>query len=109
MREVVAYINAHPRPLGLYYFGSDSAEEKFVLERTVSGGVTLNDVIQHGGVASLPFGGVGNSGMGSYLGHAGFVTFSHPKPVYRSEDGPDLMKPPFSDKARQIVSAMIKR
>jgi coniferyl-aldehyde dehydrogenase len=109
MREVVAYINARPRPLGLYYFGSDAAEEKFVLERTVSGGVTLNDVIQHSGVASLPFGGVGNSGMGTYLGHAGFVTFSHPKPIYRSEDGPDLMKPPFSDKVRQIVGAMITR
>ncbi|MDH4610446.1 coniferyl aldehyde dehydrogenase [Pseudomonas sp. BN102] len=108
IQEVVSYINAHPRPLGLYYFGNDAAEEKFVLDRTVSGGVTLNDVAKHAGVG-LPFGGVGNSGMGTYLGHAGFVTFSHPKPVYRTEDGPDLTRPPFNEQVRQMVAAMIKR
>ncbi|MFZ3025206.1 coniferyl aldehyde dehydrogenase [Pseudomonas sp.] len=109
MREVVAYINAHPRPLGLYYFGSDAAEEQFVLERTVSGGVTLNNVALHASVDSLPFGGVGNSGMGSYLGHQGFVTFSHPKPIFRSVEGPDITRPPFTDQVRQMVDAMIKR
>ncbi|MNV34851.1 Coniferyl aldehyde dehydrogenase [compost metagenome] len=109
MREVVAYINAHPRPLGLYYFGSDAAEESFVLDRTVSGGVTINNVALHASVDSLPFGGVGNSGMGSYLGHQGFVTFSHPKPVLRAADGPDITRPPFTEQVRQMVDAMIKR
>ena len=109
MREVVAYINAHPRPLGLYYFGSDAAEEKFVLERTVSGGVTINNVALHASVDSLPFGGVGNSGMGSYLGLQGFVTFSHPKPILRAADGPDITRPPFTEQVRQMVDAMIKR
>ncbi|MEE1865046.1 coniferyl aldehyde dehydrogenase [Pseudomonas auratipiscis] len=107
--EVVAYINAHPRPLGLYYFGSDEAEEQLVLSRTTSGGVTLNDVIRHVGVESLPFGGVGPSGMGAYHGRDGFRTFSHAKAVLRAADGPDLMRPPYVEQVRQIVSSLITR
>lgn len=109
MHEVISYINAHPRPLGLYYFGEEGAEQVQVLERTVSGGVTINDVARHASVPSLPFGGVGNSGMGRYLGHAGFVTFSHPKPVYRTAAGADPLRPPYSDQVRQMLVAMIKR
>ncbi|MFK0089625.1 coniferyl aldehyde dehydrogenase [Pseudomonas sp. NPDC090755] len=109
MAEVVAYINAHPRPLGLYYFGSDEAEERLVLSRTTSGGVTLNDVIRHVGVESLPFGGVGPSGMGAYHGRDGFRTFSHAKAVLRAADGPDLMRPPYVEQVRQIVSSLITR
>ncbi|MNJ65652.1 Coniferyl aldehyde dehydrogenase [compost metagenome] len=106
---MVAYINAHPRPLGLYYFGSDEAEEQLVLSRTTSGGVTLNDVIRHVGVESLPFGGVGPSGMGAYHGFDGFRTFSHAKAVLRASDGPDLMRPPYVEQVRQIVSSLITR
>ncbi|AWY38989.1 aldehyde dehydrogenase family protein [Pseudomonas putida] len=107
--EVVGYINSRPRPLGLYYFGNDAAEESFVLNRTTSGGVTLNDVLRHGGVETLPFGGVGNSGMGCYHGFDGFRTFSHGKSVFRGVDGPDVMRPPYSAQVRQIVGSMIKR
>ncbi|TDF83796.1 coniferyl aldehyde dehydrogenase [Pseudomonas sp. H9] len=107
--EVVSYINSRPRPLGLYYFGSDADEESFVLNRTTSGGVTLNDVLRHGGVETLPFGGVGNSGMGCYHGIDGFRTFSHGKSVLRAADGPDAMRPPYSEQARQFVGSMIKR
>lgn len=107
--EVVSYINSRPRPLGLYYFGNDSAEESFVLNRTTSGGVTLNDVLRHGGIETLPFGGVGNSGMGCYHGFDGFRTFSHGKSVFRGVDGPDVMRPPYSAQVRQIVGSMIKR
>ncbi|MCY1495284.1 Coniferyl aldehyde dehydrogenase [compost metagenome] len=109
IREVVAYINAHPRPLGLYYFGSDADEQAFVLNRTTSGGVTLNDVIKHVGVESLPFGGVGPSGMGAYHGRDGFKTFSHAKAVFRPAEGPDLMRPPFVEQVRQIVGSLISR
>ena len=80
--EAIDYVNAHDRPLGLYYFGKDSAEEERVLNRTVSGGVTVNDVIFHVSVEDLPFGGIGPSGMGSYHGFDGFKTFSHAKSVY---------------------------
>ena len=81
--EVIDYINARPRPLGLYYFGKDRSKAREVLERTVSGGVTLNDVMFHITADELPFGGVGASGMGHYHGEHGFKTFSHAKAVYQ--------------------------
>ncbi|WP_416311699.1 coniferyl aldehyde dehydrogenase [Pseudomonas sp. W03] len=107
--DVVAYVNAHPRPLGLYYFGSDAAEEEYVLTRTTSGGVTLNDVLKHVAVESLPFGGVGPSGMGAYHGRDGFRTFSHAKAIFRPAEGPDLMRPPYVDQLKQIVASLITR
>jgi coniferyl-aldehyde dehydrogenase len=82
MEEPLEYINDHPRPLGLYYFGKDSDEEQKVLTRTTSGGVTVNDVVMHVAQEDLPFGGVGPSGMGSYHGHDGFKTFSHAKAIF---------------------------
>ena len=82
IEETLDYINDHPRPLGLYYFGQDAQEEKKVLTHTTSGGVTVNDVIMHIAQEDLPFGGVGPSGMGAYHGHDGFKTFSHAKAVY---------------------------
>ncbi|MGE8065244.1 coniferyl aldehyde dehydrogenase [Pseudomonas sp. NPDC089569] len=107
--EVVAYINAHPRPLGLYWFGSDPAEEAFVLDRTCSGGVTINDVVRHGGVENLPFGGVGHSGMGAYRGRDGFKTLSHGKAVLRAVDGLDPTRPPYSEQVRQFIGSLITR
>ena len=80
--QAIAYINAHDRPLGLYYFGQDSAEREEVLGRTISGGVTVNDVIFHVSADDLPFGGIGPSGMGSYHGIEGFRSFSHGRAVY---------------------------
>jgi len=80
--ETIAYINEHPRPLGLYYFGKDSTEERRVLSHTTSGGVTINDVVMHVAQEDLPFGGVGPSGMGAYHGYDGFRTFSHARAVY---------------------------
>ena len=64
--ETIDYVNAHPRPLGLYYFGETAEEERALLDRTTSGGVTLNDVIMHVSQEDLPLGGVGPSGMGAY-------------------------------------------
>jgi coniferyl-aldehyde dehydrogenase len=80
--QVLDYINAQPRPLALYYFGHDSAEQARVLTHTTSGGVTVNDVTLHAGQEDLPFGGIGPSGMGSYHGEHGFKTFSHAKAVF---------------------------
>lgn len=81
--EAIAKINERPKPLALYLFSRNSAYQKQVLQQTSSGGVCLNDTIMHIGVADLPFGGVGNSGMGSYHGKAGFDTFSHRKSVLK--------------------------
>ena len=105
--EAIAHVNAGERPLGLYYFGDDADEERRVVERTVSGGVTLNDVVFHGVAEDLPFGGIGPSGMGSYHGFDGFRTFSHAKAVYRQPKldlaGLAGLKPPYSDKTRKTL------
>jgi len=69
--DAIAAVNRRPRPLGLYYFGRDADEEKQVLSRTLSGGVTVNDVIMHYAMDDLPFGGIGPSGMGAYHGVEG--------------------------------------
>ena len=73
--EAIAYVNAHPRPLALYYFGRDTAGRDKVLGQTTSGGVSVNETLMHIVVEKLPFGGVGPSGMGAYHGESGFQTF----------------------------------
>jgi coniferyl-aldehyde dehydrogenase len=82
VEEAIDYVNAHDRPLGLYYFGQEEGERRTVLDRTISGGVTVNDVVFHVSMEELPFGGIGPSGMGAYHGPEGFKTFSHAKSVY---------------------------
>ena len=84
--QVTSYINVHPRPLALYYFGDSPDEERHVLDKTTSGAVTINDCMSHVGVETLPFGAIGYSGMGAYHGHYGFLTFSHHKAIYRQAD-----------------------
>ncbi|KAH8045506.1 oxidoreductase [Aureococcus anophagefferens] len=83
VEDAVAYVNARPRPLACYYFGTDAAEEAKVLPRITAGGVCVNDVIMHVAQEDLPFGGVGGSGYRSYHGHEGFLEFSHHKGVHR--------------------------
>jgi len=99
INEPIQYINDHPRPLGLYYFGKDTAQERKVLDHTTSGGVTVNDVIMHITQEDLPFGGVGPSGMGSYHGFDGFKNFSHGKSIFsQSKTVSKLaaaMRPPY--------------
>ena len=111
--EAVAYVNAHDRPLGLYYFGEDAAEREAVLTETTSGGVTVNDVVFHVAQEDLPFGGVGPSGMGSYHGHDGFREFSHRKAVYTQikADLPQLraLSPPFGPGIRKYLASAIGR
>ena len=83
--EAVSYINAHDRPLALYWFGKDNAARDDVLSRTISGGVTINDCLFHFTQINQPMGGVGASGSGAYHGEWGFRAFSKLKPVfYRS-------------------------
>ncbi|APR77149.1 Aldehyde dehydrogenase [Minicystis rosea] len=105
--DAIAYVNRHDRPLALYYFGEDEREERHVLERTVSGGVTVNDVIFHISAEDLPFGGIGPSGMGCYHGFDGFRTFSHAKAIYRQPKldlaGLAGFKPPYGDKTRKSL------
>jgi coniferyl-aldehyde dehydrogenase len=84
--QVIDQINGRPRPLALYYFGKDPEQQRYVLERTVSGGVTVNDVMMHAAMHDAPFGGVGASGMGHYHGHEGFLEFSHQRTVFKAPE-----------------------
>lgn len=111
--EAIDYVNAHDRPLGLYYFGNDKSEEDRVLARTVSGGVTVNDVLFHNAMEDLPFGGVGPSGMGNYHGADGFKTFSHARAVYRQPKldvaGLAGFKPPYGKTTAKSLARELKK
>ncbi len=110
--ETIDYVNDHARPLGLYYFGTDSAEEDRVLKHTTSGGVTVNDVVMHVAQEDLPFGGVGPSGMGAYHGHDGFKTFSHAKAVFTQSkvNVAELagLRPPYGEKMLKAIKAQMR-
>ena len=110
--EVLGYVNDHPRPLGLYYFGEDEKEERRVLDHTTSGGVTINDVIMHVSMEDLPFGGVGPSGMGAYHGIDGFRTFSHKKAIYtqaKAKMVAEMFRAPYGAKTRKVLASQIKK
>jgi len=83
LEEAISIVNNQPKPLALYFFSKNQAYQQQVLQKTSSGGVCINDTIMHIGVTELPFGGVGNSGIGSYHGKASFDTFSHQKSVLK--------------------------
>jgi len=80
--QAIGYIEARDKPLALYVFSPDEKNVDKVLQRTSSGGVTVNGVFSHYLENRLPFGGVNASGMGSYHGHFGFKAFSHERAVY---------------------------
>ncbi|HVE77559.1 MAG TPA: coniferyl aldehyde dehydrogenase [Gemmatimonadaceae bacterium] len=109
--EAIAYVNARPRPLSLYYFDHDRRRIDAVLARTIAGGVTINDVIYHLAHDNLPFGGVGTSGMGHYHGFDGFETFSKKKGVFfQSRRTPlALFRPPYTDRTRSLIRRMLNR
>ena len=108
--DALAYVNARPRPLALYYFDEDSRRVDDVLSRTHSGGVTINDCIYHLGQHNLPFGGVGASGMGQYHGFDGFQAFSkkHGVMVQRRRAATGLFRPPFGPRKRKLVDALLR-
>ena len=106
--QAIDYINQRPRPLALYWFGSDNAAREAVLARTVSGGVTINDTLMHIAHENLPFGGVGDSGWGAYHGEAGFLRFTQQKPVLVSSKWArgDLFYPPYDKRFDQIMGLL---
>lgn len=108
IQDAVRYINLRPKPLALYLFTGSRDTEKLMLGRTSSGGVTINDTLMHFTNANLPFGGVGNSGTGSYHGFTGFEAFSHKKPVLKRFIWPDipLRYAPFKGKINLIKLIM---
>jgi acyl-CoA reductase-like NAD-dependent aldehyde dehydrogenase len=108
--DALAYVNARPRPLALYYFDHNRARIDRVLNETIAGGVTINDTILHIAQDNLPFGGVGPSGMGHYHGHDGFATFSKKKPVFLQShiNGLGLFKPPYGGRFEALIKILLR-
>jgi coniferyl-aldehyde dehydrogenase len=110
--EAVAFVRRGAKPLALYYFGEDEAEESFILANTESGGVSVNTLFQHYVQENLPFGGVGASGMGAYHGRDGFLELSHTRAVYRQPaptPPPDPLRPPLTPQAQQGLEEELRR
>lgn len=93
----IDHVNAGPRPLALYAFTDDTERRRQILETTHSGGVVFNDTLWHNAVPALPFGGVGESGMGAYQGEAGFLRFSLERSVFLQarRNAVGLLNPPY--------------
>ncbi len=100
LEEAISFIKNRPKPLSLYFFSKNASKQQQVLANTSSGGVCLNDTIMHLGVTELPFGGVGDSGMGAYHGKTSFDTFTHYKSVLKRPfwGETNLRYPPYKSK-----------
>ena len=111
LEDAIHFVQQRDRPLALYCFTRDRGRERHVLDRTVSGGATVNGTLLHIAQESLPFGGVGPSGIGAYHGVEGFKRFSHPRGVFRA--GPfiafERLGPPWGNLARRMARAILKR
>ncbi|WP_313314183.1 aldehyde dehydrogenase family protein [Pulveribacter sp.] len=108
LQDAVAHINAHPRPLALYWFGRSDSVRDDVLRSTVSGGVSVNDTLMHIAHDNLPFGGVGDSGWGAYHGERGYLRFCHQKSVLvQSRFGMGhLLYPPYGARFDRVMGLL---
>ncbi|NWW74086.1 AL3B1 dehydrogenase, partial [Climacteris rufus] len=109
MNEAIDFINSRERPLAIYAFSSDDKVVNQVLERTSSGGFCGNDTLMHMTLSSLPFGGIGNSGLGMYHGKFSFDTFSHRRGCLKRGMGREPLNgpryPPYSQQKLGVVRA----
>ena len=108
--EVIAYINSNERPLALYLFSNDKATQDKIINNTMSGGMCLNDSMLHVGQHDMPFGGIGNSGMGHYHGHEGFIEFSKLRPIFTQAKKSSLLAlaPPYGKGFDKMANAIQK-
>jgi aldehyde dehydrogenase (NAD+) len=109
LEEAIAQVNARPKPLALYFFSRDRQQQQRILQATSSGGVCINDTVMQVSVNSLPFGGVGESGIGAYHGKASFDTFSHFKSVLKREFWLDLgwRYAPYTTKKFELLKRIV--
>ncbi|NWY07890.1 AL3B1 dehydrogenase, partial [Nothoprocta ornata] len=109
MDEAIDFINARPRPLALYVFSCDNKVVREVLERTSSGGFCGNDTLMHVTLTSLPFGGIGNSGLGKYHGKFTFDTFTHHRSCLHRNMGLEAINcpryPPYNQQKLGLLTA----
>jgi coniferyl-aldehyde dehydrogenase len=112
MQDALQRVRARPRPLALYYFGTDGREIEQVTHEVACGGLVINDVMTHFLQDDLPFGGIGESGSGSYHGREGFEHFSHAKSVFTQSkffDIGGLLRPPFGKRIDRVLKMQLKR
>jgi len=109
--RALADIHSRERPLALYYFGQSEEEQRHVLQNTISGGVSINDVMMHAALHDAPFGGIGASGMGHYHGREGFLEFSHMRTVYKAAAHDPRREwgllPPYGEHFLPAMQAMV--
>ena len=110
LETVVQTINAGPRPLAIYPFSGDRRRIQMLLDRVMSGGVSVNEALFHVAQHDLPFGGVGESGMGHYHGREGFDTFSKLRPVFYQArfSAMKFMAPPYRGFATRMLAFLTK-
>jgi aldehyde dehydrogenase (NAD+) len=108
LSEVITQVNAHSKPLALYFFTTNKGNKNRIIKNIPFGGGCINDTIIHLANPHLPFGGVGNSGMGQYHGMNSFLTFSHQKSIIRKSNMVDipLRYPPFKNHIRLLKKMM---
>ena len=108
VKDAMAFINAHPRPLAMYWFDNDGKRAELALKNTHAGGVCFNETLMHVAQEDLPFGGVGPSGMGHYHGRWGFDTFSKLTPVFRQSrlNAMELLLPPYRPHVARVLRLM---
>jgi coniferyl-aldehyde dehydrogenase len=109
--EVIAYVNAHDRPLAFYPFTNDKRLAEQYITRIISGSVGVNEAILQVGQHDLPFGGVGASGMGHYHGYEGFLTFSKLRPVFQQGRFSSIqlaLQPPYGPRTKRVLDWMYR-
>lgn len=87
IEDVIDLVQSRPKPLALYLFTNDKSVKRQVISRISFGGGCINDTLMHAATPYLPFGGVGESGIGNYHGHNSFKTFSHEKSIVKQTTG----------------------
>ena len=110
--DAIDYILSHDKPLALYVFSEVASVRKAFLERTSSGAIDFNTAVMHLSVPELPFGGVGPSGMGAYLGKETFDTFSHRRAVFSKPLRPETLAfifPPYTARKKSFIRGMLRK
>jgi len=112
--DAIAFINARDKPLAMYVFSTNTSIIDLISDNTSCGGMCINDCMVQNGVPGLPFGGVGNSGMGNYHGHASYVTFTHRKSCLKRDYNKiadfigSKRYPPYTEKNINFLSSSLK-
>ena len=107
--DAISFVNSRPHPLALYVFAEKKSVVDHVLTHTTAGGVTVNGTLMHLTSPYLPFGGVGESGMGAYHGETGVRIFQHRKPVLSrsTKVDPSLAYPPYTERKAKIFRKVL--